>query len=300
MKYTRLAAIDIGSNSVRLLVTNAIVDGKEILFKKASLNRLPIRLGEDAFMRGKIGPGNIERLLWGMEAFERIMKVNGVEAYRACATSALRESSNGPDLIRQIEEKTGIHIEAISGLEEAGLLFSSDILDQYKSAGEAFLYMDVGGGSTEFTLLQDGKPVTSKSFQLGTIRILRNMDQKSEWKEMRSWLKEITKGIDDLSMIGSGGNINRLFKMSGKPMGVPISIDYLEGQYVFLKKFTKEELIKRLDLNIDRADVIVPACKIYISAMDWAGSNKMFVPKMGLSDGIVRDLYFNRQKSIKA
>ena len=299
MKYTRLAAIDIGSNSVRLLVTNAIMDGKEVLFKKASLNRLPIRLGEDAFMRGKISPRNTERLLWGMEAFERIMRVNGVEGYRACATSALRESSNGPALIQQIKEKTGIQIESISGLEEASLLFSSDVLGQYKTDGEAFLYMDVGGGSTEFTLLQDGLPVTSRSFQLGTIRVLQNMDAKSEWKEMRSWLKEITKGIDDLAMIGSGGNINRLFKMSGKPLGVPISLDYLEGQYVFLKKFTKEELIKRLDLNIDRADVIVPACKIYISAMEWASSNKMFVPKMGLSDGIVRDLYFHREKWIK-
>ena len=298
MEVCKLAGIDIGSNSVRLLVSNVIEDGENVLFKKSSLVRLPIRLGEDAFSKGEISERNIERLEWAMEAFDRVMKVNGVESFRACATSALRESKNRDEIVKRIKKNANITIEPIEGAEEARLIFSTDVLDQFKTEEDAFLYMDVGGGSTEFTLLNGTEVLKSKSFNIGTIRVMKGIDKKSEWKEMRSWLKSATKGIDDLAMIGSGGNINRLYKMSGKPNGVPVSLDYLEGQYVFLKRFTTEELIKRLDLNIDRADVIVPATKIYISAMGWAGCEKMFVPKVGLSDGIVRDLYFQRKASI--
>lgn len=269
-----------------------------ILFKKSSLVRLPIRLGEDAFTEGAITHRNIERLIWAMESFDRIMKVNDVQLFRACATSALRESANGKEVVAKVKEATGIEIELINGVEEARLIFSTNVLEQFKSEEDAFLYMDVGGGSTEFTLINGTEIVNSRSFNIGTIRILNGKDKKSEWKAMRSWLKELTNGIDDVAMIGSGGNINRIYKMSGKASGVPLSLDYLEGQYVFLKKFTTEELVKRLDLNVDRADVIVPAAKIYISAMEWAGSQKMFVPKVGLSDGIVRDLYDVQLKSI--
>ena len=291
MKIIRLGGIDIGSNSVRLLVANAIPDRGDVLFKKSSLTRLPIRLGEDAFLKKKISKRNIERLLWGMEAFDRILKVNGVELCRACATSALREAENGAEVVAKVEENTGIRIDIVDGLEEARLLFTTDVLRDFKTEEDAFLYMDVGGGSTEFTLLNEGRPVASRSFTIGTLRLLQGTDSKSEWKAMREWLKEAVVGIDEVAMIGSGGNINRLFKMSGKAPGVPLSRDYLEAQYVFLQRFTPDELVKRLDLNTDRADVIVPACKIYVSAMEWAGSLKMFVPKVGLSDGIVRDLY---------
>ncbi|MBI1316565.1 exopolyphosphatase [bacterium] len=291
MKIIRLGGIDIGSNSVRLLVANAIPDRNEVLFKKSSLSRLPIRLGEDAFLKGKISKRNIERLLWGMEAFDRIVKVNGVQWCRACATSALRESSNGAEVVERVKAETGIAIDIIEGLEEARLLFGTNVLRDFKTEEDAFLYMDVGGGSTEFTLLSEGAPQASRSFRIGTLRVLQGTDDKNEWKAMREWLKEVVAGMDEVAMIGSGGNINRLFKMSGKAPGVPLSRDYLEAQYVFLQKFTPDELVKRLDLNTDRADVIVPACKIYVSAMEWAGSLKMFVPKVGLSDGIVRDLY---------
>lgn len=298
LKLTKLAGIDIGSNSVRLLVANAIKDGSKVLFKKSSLARLPIRLGADAFKNGKISERNIDRMIWAIEAFDRIMRVNDVEAFRACATSALRESKNGSEVIERVHKATGIQIEAIDGVEEARLIFQTNVLAQFQTDEDAFLYMDVGGGSTEFSLIKGNEIQASRSFALGTIRILNGSDKKSEWKEMRTWLKEVTEGLEDVSMIGSGGNINRLFKMSGKAAGVPISLDYLEGQYVFLKRFTTDELVKRLDLNTDRADVIVPATRIYISAMEWAGSKKMFVPKVGLSDGIVRDLYFRRQQPI--
>lgn len=298
MKITKLAGIDIGSNSVRLLVANAIKDGSKVLFKKSSLARLPIRLGADAFKNGKISERNIDRMIWALEAFDRIMRVNDVEAFRACATSALRESKNGQEVIERIHKATGIQIEAIDGVEEARLIFQTNVLAQFQTDEDAFLYMDVGGGSTEFSLIKGNEIQASRSFTLGTIRILNGSDKKSEWKEMRTWLKEVTEGLEDVSMIGSGGNINRLFKMSGKAAGVPISLDYLEGQYVFLRRFTTDELVKRLDLNTDRADVIVPATRIYISAMEWSGCRKMFVPKVGLSDGIVRDLYFRRQQSI--
>jgi exopolyphosphatase/guanosine-5'-triphosphate,3'-diphosphate pyrophosphatase len=300
LKITKLAGIDIGSNSVRLNVSNAIKEGNKVLFKKSSLSRLPIRLGADTFRAGKISPRNVERLCWAMEAFDRIMKINDVEAFRACATSAIRESKNRDEVIEQIAEKTGIRIEAIDGVEEARLIFSTNVLDQFKNEEEAFLYIDVGGGSTEFSLINGNEIQKSRSFTLGTIRILNGSDKKSEWKEMKAWLREICKDLDDVAMIGSGGNINRIFKMSGKPAGVPLSLDYLEGQHVFLKRFTADELVKRLDLNIDRADVIVPATRIYISAMEWSGCTKMYVPKVGLSDGIVRDLYHSKLNSISS
>ena len=298
MQLTKIAGIDIGSNSVRLLVSNVIREETDILFKKSSLVRLPIRLGADVFTKGAIGKRNEERLILAMESFDRIMRVNDVQAFRACATSAMRESSNGAKVVERIREATGIAIEIIDGVEEARLIFSTNVLEQFKTEEDAFLYIDVGGGSTECTLIKGSEIADSKSFNIGTIRLLNGTDKKSEWKAMRSWLKELTAGMDDISMIGSGGNINRLYKMSGKGAGVPLSLDYLEGQYVFLKKFTTEELVKRLDLNTDRADVIVPASKIYISAMEWAGSKKMFVPKVGLSDGIVRDLFKSEQGSM--
>lgn len=277
-------------------MANAIPDKKEVLFKKSSLIRLPIRLGEDVFTRKRISSRNVERLVLGMESFQRIMRINDVEAHRACATSAFREAANCQEVVADVYDKTGIAIEIIDGLEEARLLFSNELMKQFKTGEEAFLYIDVGGGSTEFTIIADNRESLSRSFELGTIRLMQGTDKKSEWKAMRTWLKEATEGLEDVAMIGSGGNINRIHKMSGKPPGVPLSLDYLEGQYVFLKRFTTEELVKRLDLNTDRADVITHAAKIYISAMQWAGSEKMFVPKIGLSDGIVRDLYWRLHK----
>lgn len=294
MKVVKLGAIDIGSNSIRCLVAN-VIPGKgkqETLFKKSSLNRLPIRLGADVFTKGKISATNYERMVWGLKAFENIMKVNGVVAYRACATSAMREAKNGAELIAAIKEETGIEIEIIDGQEEARLLFSKELLTRFGTKEDSFLYVDVGGGSTELTLFNNKDLVASRSFNIGTVRVLQGLDKKEEWQAMRQWIKDHLRDVqEDVALVGSGGNINRLFKMSGKKIGVPLTMDYLEEQYEFIQKFSQEDRVRLLDLNIDRADVIVPALRIYMSAMEWAHAERIYVPKVGLSDGIVRDLY---------
>lgn len=291
MKIHKLAAIDIGSNSVRLLVSNVITDRKNTLFKKSSLTRLPIRLGADAFSKGKISKKNMQRLKTGMQAYRRIMEVHEIEMYRACATSALREASNGMEVVKMIEEETGVKIELIDGKEEARIIFNSEMISSIRDQEDTFLYIDVGGGSTEFTLFHENDIVASRSFKIGTIRLLQNAVQKEQWDEMRDWIKANTKKYDDILMVGSGGNINRTFKMAEKKSGNFLTVDYLESTYDLLMKFTPEERMMKFDLNPDRADVITHALKIYKSAMYWARSERMLVPKKGLADGMVRYMF---------
>ncbi len=291
MKVHKIAGIDIGSNSVRLLVSNVIADKKVTLFKKSSLTRLPIRLGADAFSSGKISKKNMQKLVTGMQAYARIMEVHEVEMYRACATSALRESTNGKQVVKEVFEKTGIDIELIDGKEEAKIIFNSDMIESIRDLEDSFLYIDVGGGSTELTLFYKDEIIASRSFKIGTIRLLKGMVTKENWDEMKAWIKENTKGISDILMVGSGGNINRTFKLSGRNMGHPLDIAYIENTYELLQKFTPQERMVKFDLNPDRADVITHALKIYKSAMNWAKSERMLVPKRGLADGMVRHLY---------
>ncbi len=291
MKIHKLAAIDIGSNSVRLLVSNVITDKKNTLFKKSSLTRLPIRLGADSFSKGKISKKNMEKLKTGMQAYRRIMEVHEIEMYRACATSALREASNGDEVVKMVYEQTGVNIELIDGKEEAKMIFNSEMISSIRDQEDTFLYIDVGGGSTELTLFHEDEIIASQSFKIGTIRLLQNMVHKDHWDEMRDWIKANTKKYDDILMVGSGGNINRTFKMSDKKAGHFLTIDYLENTYDLLLKFTPEERMIKFDLNPDRADVITHALKIYKSAMNWARSERMLVPKKGLADGMVRYMY---------
>jgi exopolyphosphatase/guanosine-5'-triphosphate,3'-diphosphate pyrophosphatase len=292
MKITPLAAIDIGSNSIRLLVSNVIKDKRDTTFKKIALIRLPIRLGADVFTELKISSKTEERLLDGMRAFSYLMKVHGISDYRACATSAMRDSENGAHIIKKIEEKTGIHIEIINGEEEARLIFQNEFVQKLLNEEDGVLYIDVGGGSTELTHFVNGKITASKSFNIGTVRLLNNLVGKDKWDEMRAWIKEHVRSVDfSPVMVGSGGNINRIFKMSGKLAGTPLSVEYLESTYEFLQKFDNEERITKLDLNPDRSDVIVHATKIYLSVMKWAKAEQIYVPKMGLADGMVRAMY---------
>ncbi|CAM1347513.1 exopolyphosphatase / guanosine-5'-triphosphate,3'-diphosphate pyrophosphatase [Tenacibaculum insulae] len=296
MKIKKYGAIDIGSNAVRLLVANVIEEkNKEPQFKKSSLVRVPIRLGADAFVTGTISKENTNRMIDAMQAFKLIMKVHGVERYKACATSAMREASNGAEVIQNILEKTEIEIDIIDGKKEAAIIFATD-LNELIESDLTYLYVDVGGGSTEFTLFSKGRIVKSKSFKIGTVRLINNKksENKAIFKEVQEWIEENTKIYKRISLIGSGGNINKLFKMSGRDVGKPISYIYLNAQYQFLKKMSYKERISELSLNPDRADVIVPATKIYLSAMKWSGARKIFVPKIGLSDGIIKSLYFNK------
>lgn len=295
MKVRKYAAIDIGSNAIRLLVHNVIEEeGKDTLFRKSALVRLPIRLGEDVFKNGTISKRNEERLLNAMKAFQLLMEVHGVEKYMACATSAMREADNGQLVIDNILAASGVRIQLIDGEREASIIASTDLKDLL-GKNETYLYIDVGGGSTEFTVFSEGKIKISESFKIGTVRLLNGMVGDSMWNELERWLKKQVKGLPNLSIIGSGGNINKLHKMSGRKEGESLSYIWLRAQYNFLDSLTFEERVSELGLNPDRADVIIPATKIFVSSAKWSGAKKIHVPKIGLSDGIIKTLYYAQE-----
>jgi exopolyphosphatase/guanosine-5'-triphosphate,3'-diphosphate pyrophosphatase len=296
LKIEKLAGIDIGSNAIRLLVSNVIIEskGKKVSFKKSALVRVPIRLGADTFIQGKISDTNNERMIKAMKAFKLLMEVHGVKKHYACATSAMREAENGESIAEKIEKETGIKINIIDGKKEAAIIFSTD-LSTYIDEQKSYLYVDVGGGSTEFTIFSKGKIVNSKSFKIGTVRLLQNKEEAELiWEKVKIWIKTNTKDMSSVSLIGSGGNINKIFKLSGKPIGKPLSFIYLKAYYKFLKQMTYDERITDLGLNSDRADVIVPATKIYLNAMKWSGAKKIVVPQIGLADGIIKNLYYSK------
>jgi exopolyphosphatase/guanosine-5'-triphosphate,3'-diphosphate pyrophosphatase len=290
----KYAAIDIGSNAMRLLVTN-IVEQVNFApqFNKSSLVRVPIRLGQDAFTVGEITAENIDRMVDAMKAFKLLMKVHKVEQYRACATSALREAYNGKEVIDIIKKRADIVIDIIDGKKEAAIIAASD-LTRFINSDKTFLYVDVGGGSTEFSLFVEGKIRTSKSFKIGTVRLLNNMVSEIVWDEIEKWIKNNTESLDNITLIGSGGNINKLFKLSEKHQDKPLSYMYIQAQYQKLSNMSYEQRIADLGLNPDRADVIIPATQIYLNAMKWSGARNIYVPKIGLSDGIVKAMYYGK------
>lgn len=291
LKIRKYAAIDIGSNAVRLLISTITEpEFKEPTFKKTSLVRVPIRLGADVFVNGEISAENMLRMQDTMRAFSLLMKSHKIEKYKACATSAMRDAANGQELADIVLKDTGIKIEIIDGEHEAAIIAATD-LHSLIQGDKTYLYVDVGGGSTEFTLFSAGQTITSRSFKLGTVRILNNMVEDSLWKEVETWIKKETKPYTHISLIGSGGNINNIFKSSGKKAGSPLSYLYLNSYYQLLNSLTYEDRISQLGMNTDRADVIIPATKIYLSAMKWSRSKSVHVPKIGLSDGIIKSLY---------
>lgn len=293
----KFAAVDIGSNAVRLLIANIIEDkDKPTRFRKSSLVRVPIRLGGDVFLKNEISKENGVRLKDTMQAFKLLMKAHKVERYKACATSAMREANNGKEMAFQIFQKTGIEIDIIDGEEEAAIIAATDI-DTYINKDKNYLYVDVGGGSTEFSIIHNGNKVSSKSFKIGTVRLLNDIVKHETWRELEEWIKINTKEYEKVDVIGSGGNINKIYKMSGKKIGEPLTYFYLTSYYHILNSYTYEERITELDLNQDRADVIIPALRIYLSAMKWSKAKHIFVPKIGLSDGIIKSLYFETVSS---
>ncbi len=292
----KYAAIDIGSNAVRLLIANIIEEkGKPTRFKKSSLIRVPVRLGADVFLTEKISEENINRMIDTMKAFQLLMKTNKVERYKACATSAMREAQNGKIVVEKILKTTAIDIDIIDGKEEAAIVAQTD-LNAYIDNNKTYLYVDVGGGSTEFTLVNKGKTITSKSFKIGTVRLLNDIVKHADWLELESWIKTHTELYDTIETIGFGGNINKIFKVSGKAIGKPLTYFYLTTYYKTLLSYSYEERITELDLNQDRADVIIHALRIYLSAMKWSKSKHIYVPKIGLSDGIIKSVYFETVK----
>lgn len=296
MNIEKYAAIDIGSNAIRLLIVTVIEkDGRTTQFNKTSLVRVPIRLGADVFLEGEISEANYLRLADAMIAYKLLMQTHKVIRYRACATAAMREANNGTEIVRRIKKETGIEIQIIDGKDEAAIIASTDLLDLIDTE-RSFLYVDVGGGSTEFTVFINGHTITSKSFKLGTIRILNDIVQNSDWEEVKKWIKKNTSEYENINLIGSGGNINSIYKRSEKRMGEPLSYFYLTNYYKKLKSLSYDDRIFELQMNPDRADVIIPATRIYLSAMKWCNAKNIYVPKIGLSDGIISSLY-NENKS---
>ncbi|HMC01288.1 MAG TPA: hypothetical protein VKN14_09670 [Flavobacteriaceae bacterium] len=292
LSIKKYAAIDIGSNAVRLLISNIIEDkGKPTLFRKSSLVRVPVRLGSDVFIKQKISKENIHRIVDTMTAFRLLMDTHNVVKYKACATSAMREATNGQEVANLIFSEAQIKIDIIGGEEEAAIIAATD-LHAYIDNSKTYLYVDVGGGSTEFTVIHNGKSVTSKSFKIGTVRLLNDIVKNESWVELEKWIKENTNTYDKIDVIGSGGNINKIFKISGKALGKPLTYFYLTSYYNTLQSYSYEERITQLDLNQDRADVIIPAMRIYLSAMKWSGAKDIYVPKIGLADGIIKSMYY--------
>ena len=287
----RLAAIDIGSNAARLLITDVITNPQgHAEFLKVALVRVPLRLGFDVFEKGEISASRAEKILKTIKSYKLLLDVYEVEHIRACATSAMRDAINAQVIIDRVKEETGITIEVISGQEEASFIYENHVAESM-NRDESYLYIDVGGGSTELTFFSDGKLVFKESFNIGTIRLLKNQVTEASWDEMKESIRSRTKGHHKVTPIGSGGNINKVFSLSKRKEGKALSLELLRTYY---KEFSNLSLAQRMSLyrlREDRADVIVPALLIYINVMRWADAEDIFVPKIGLADGLVQSLY---------
>ncbi|MFA5243814.1 MAG: exopolyphosphatase [Pedobacter sp.] len=283
----RYAAIDIGSNAVRLLIADIKQNDKTVSFKKTTLIRVPLRLGDDAFLDKKISLKKIDELIKTMVAFRNLIDVYKVSDYMACATSAMREAKNGDIIVQKIKSEANINLEIVGGQREAKIIYASHI-EQSLDKKKNYLYIDVGGGSTELSVFSNGEMIASRSFNLGGIRILDNQDKDETWAEMKDWVKQKTQPYKNLSGIGTGGNINKLFRMANLKDESPVTFTKLRSLYLYLNSFSLKDRINVLGLNQDRADVIIPASEIYLSVMKWGGVKQIYVPRVGLVDGIIQ------------
>jgi exopolyphosphatase/guanosine-5'-triphosphate,3'-diphosphate pyrophosphatase len=287
----RLAAIDIGSNAARLLITDVIETPQtKPEFLKIALVRVPLRLGFDVFEKGEISTARAEKILKTIQSYKLLMDVYDVKYLKACATSAMRDAVNGPAIISRVKQETGVEIEIISGQEEASFIYENHVAENM-SKEESYLYIDVGGGSTELTFFSDGKLIFKESFNIGTIRLLKNQVQEKQWDIMKEFIKSRTKGYHHVTAIGSGGNINKIFSISKRKDGKPLSLELLRDYYKEFSSLTLAQRMSLYRLREDRADVLVPALLIYINVMRWADAEEIFVPKIGLADGLVQSLY---------
>lgn len=287
----KIAAIDIGSNAARLLINEVRVSKKgKAEFVKLNLLRIPFRLGIDVFTTGKIGEERKKMVIQSMKVFAQLMEIYGVEHYRACATSAMRDAQNGKEIIDWVRQESGIEIEIISGDEEATLIYENHVAEGLdKNFG--YLYIDVGGGSTELTYYENGNMKYEHSFNIGTIRLLNNLVTKENWNEMKTEIKSKILGKKSIVAIGSGGNINKVFSMSKTKDGKPMSANMLKTFYKSLKALTVEERMLKYNLREDRADVIVPALEIFNKVLNWANISKVYVPKISVADGLIHSIY---------
>lgn len=295
MKITKLAAIDVGSNAMRLLVNTVYDDGKKITFNKTSLVRAPVRLGRDAFTNHSISDENVERMLKAMKAFRLMMEVHGVQDYTAFATSAMREVKNAKKILNKIQKKADITLEIIDGQKEGNIIFETE-LREYVRDENTYLYVDVGGGSTECTILAHGKVVKTKSFKIGTVRWLEGKVDAAYLKnEVKPWIVENCQRYDNIELIGTGGNINHIFKQSQNKRGKPLTYSYLNKQRKVISSLGFDDRLTTYNMKTDRADVIVPALEIYCAIMRFTKSKRIHVPKIGLADGMIQYMYHHNK-----
>lgn len=287
----RLAAIDIGTNACRLLISEVIAsETGNATFNKLNLIRVPLRLGFDVFETGVISKTKNEMILQTMKAYAHLMKAYKVDKSIAVATSAMRDAKNRDEVVRKVYLETGINIEVISGDFEASLIYESHIAENLNDNNN-YLYVDVGGGSTELTYFSNNELVYKHSFNIGTIRLLKDMVKEAEWEEMKVAIRENVRGQKNIIAIGTGGNINKVFSLSKKKEGKPLDIELLKDYHKELSSCSLKDRITLFKLREDRADVIVPALLIYIQVMKWAGIEELLVPKIGLADGLIQHLY---------
>ncbi|WP_404985342.1 exopolyphosphatase [Chryseobacterium sp. M5] len=285
-----IAAIDIGSNAARLLINEVKIQNGKPEFIKLNLLRIPLRLGMDVFTLGKIGTEREKMVLDSMKIFSDLMKVYKVEHYRACATSAMRDAENGKEIIEKVKNHSDITIEIISGDEEATLVYENHVAEGLDK-DFAYLYVDVGGGSTELTFYENGKMIYERSFNIGTIRLLNDLVSEDNWKEMKEEIRKNINSKKPIVAIGSGGNINKAFSMSKTKDGKPMSASYLKKVYKEINALTVDERMSKYNLRQDRADVLGHALRIYNNVMTWSEISRIFVPKISVADGLIHNIY---------
>lgn len=297
-RKTNYAAIDIGSNAVRLLIKEIKEEQGNAHFSKVLMLRVPLRLGFDVFDIGKISEKKEKNMIRLMKAFRHLMKIYDVKHCRACATSAMRDAKNGMDIIKQIEKKTGVHIDIIDGQEEAKIIYNNHVEHMEDQKGN-YMYVDVGGGSTEINLLSEGQLVCSRSYNIGTVRMLNNAVKDSEWERLKNDLAELAKSYPQTNIIGSGGNINKLYRLADKKnkKKMTMQVSVLQELHTRLKALSLEERMEQFDMKPDRADVIIPAGEIFLTIANIIGASYIHVPVIGLSDGIIDELYLQNKNN---
>ena len=286
----RFAAIDVGSNAMRLFFCRVLENGEGPTFIKESMIRMPLRLGHDAFTENKISDETCDKFVNTMYGFNSLMQAYEPISFKACATEAMRQASNGLDLVDRVKEETGISLNIITGKEEANIIISTHI-DRYLQTDQHCLYVDVGGGSTELTLIKNKETLFSKSFSIGSVRLLEEQVSADDWSAMKEWIVDKTLTITNIQSIGSGGNINKILTLLEKSKGKSVSFKEIKSIIKKIKPFSIHDRIVKLGLRPDRADVIVHAGKIYSKCMKWSGANNMIVPQVGLADGMISQLY---------
>ena len=292
--FKKFAAIDIGSNAIRLLISNVYVQNDDSVdFTKNSLVRVPVRLGQDAFTKGLITKKNISKLIDTISAFKLLMKIHKVDKYLAYATSAIRNCSNAQEIVKKVFNDTGVEIKIISGIKEAKLITENKI---FKNKTDTFCFIDVGGGSTELTILMKSKIIKSKSFKIGGVRLINNLVSKKTWTDFDNWIKNNLTNKKNIRLIGFGGNINKIYKIAGTRIGKPLSTKKLNSIIRKLEKMSDKDKLLNFRLNPDKLDIIVPASKVYKFLIDKLNLSQIEVPKIGLSDGMISEL-INKSKT---